>query len=514
MINPFDSIATYINPIAGAERLRARRAIEIMNSGYSEGGASKRKLSFKGWNWRGGSAKEDVEDNLPVLRQRSRDLYANSGIARAALNRVQTNVVGQGLTCHFSPMIDVLGMSREEARQWARGTEREFRLWAESNACDHIGLNNFYELQQIAILSWLMSGDAVVLLPMEKSPGMPYDLRVHIIEADRVCNPSSIPKGTVIRDGVELSNTGRVVAYWIKNSHPLSTSNGNVDASKWVRVPVYGKTGRRNILHLMAAERPEQYRGVPFLAPVIELCKQISRYSNAELAAAVLAGLYTVFITSDTPDTPFGETKEDEEEGRAAETASEPAMGSASVVSLNQGEKIEIANPGRPNAQFDAFVNAVAREIGAALNIPSELLLLSFTKSYSASRAALLEAWKGFNMWRAWMRWDMCDPIKQEWLIEAVLRGRVLAPGMFDDPMIMAAWCNANWHGPSPGQINPTDEVKAASLRIAEGFSTRTQETAEITGGDYAENIAELEAEEKLRRDAGLVPELVGSNTG
>lgn len=505
MKNPFDELVNFANPVAGARRLQARQAIRIMNSGYSEGGASKRKNSFKGWRWSGGSTKEDIEANLLVLRQRSRALYMESPIARAAVNRVQTNVVGQGLKLHSVPTMDVLNISREEARIWARQWEREFALWADSNLCDQAGLNNFYELQQIAILSWLQSGDVIVLLPMESNYGMPYDTRVHLIEADRVCNPSSIPQGVTIRDGVEISKTGRVVAYHIKNSHPLAVGIGDQDANKWIRVPVFGSSGRRNILHLMVAERPEQYRGVPFLAPVIESCHQISSYTKTELAAAVVAGLFTVFIKSDTPDSPFAESRPEDKGRNDTEADYNYALGPGAVVPLGQDEEIQTANPSRPNKEFDGFVNSVATQIGAALNVPSELLLLSFTKSYSASRAALLEAWKGFRMWRAWMANDFCQPIANELLIEAILRGRIKAPGFFDDPLVMAAWCNATWHGPSPGQIDPTREVAAAKMRVEENFSTRARETAELTGGDFEENVAERAAEEQLRLDAGLV---------
>ncbi len=59
----------------------------------------------------------------------------------------------------------------------------------------------------------------------------------------------------------------------------------------------YGKrTGRRNVLHLMCRERIDQRRGVPFLAPVIESLKQLGRYTDAELVAAVVSGMFTVFI--------------------------------------------------------------------------------------------------------------------------------------------------------------------------------------------------------------------------
>lgn len=61
---------------------------------------------------------------------------------------------------------------------------------------------------------------------------------------------------------------------------------------EWQRVEAYGeKTGRKNVLHLMCRERIDQRRGVPFLAPVIEALKQLGRYTDAELIAAVISGL-------------------------------------------------------------------------------------------------------------------------------------------------------------------------------------------------------------------------------
>ncbi|WP_162803227.1 phage portal protein [Salmonella enterica] len=72
---------------------------------------------------------------------------------------------------------------------------------------------------------------------------------------------------------------------------------------------------------------------------------------------------------------------------------------------------------------------AICRQIGAALELPYELLVKHFTASYSASRAALLEARKMFRMRREWMVLSFCQPIYEEWLSEAVAKGRVIAPG-------------------------------------------------------------------------------------
>jgi len=144
----------------------------------------------------------------------------------------------------------------------------------------------------------------------------------------------------------------------------------------------------------------------------------------------------------------------------------------------------------------------LAKYIGAAVDVPYELLLKSFDASYSASRAALLEAWKAFRMRRSWFARDFCQPVYQIWLSEAVARGRVNAPGFFDDPLIRKAWSQAEWNGPSPGQIDPLKEVLASQKKVENGFSTRERETIELTGGDWNTNIETISRENELLKAA------------
>ena len=85
------------------------------------------------------------------------------------------------------------------------------------------GLGNFYKLQQLAYLGYLMNGDAFAALPMCEQVGQPYGLRVRVMEADRICSPDGYDRlapCTVrgyevhnIVQGVETNAEGRVVAY-------------------------------------------------------------------------------------------------------------------------------------------------------------------------------------------------------------------------------------------------------------------------------------------------------------
>lgn len=108
-------------------------------------------------------------------------------------------------------------------------------------------------------------------------------------------------------------------------------------------------------------------------------------------------------------------------------------------------------------------------------------------------------------MRRTWFSRDFCQPVYEAWLTEAIVRGRVQAPGFFSDPVKRAAWCNSEWFGPVMGVLDPVKEAQSAQLRILFGLSTREKEAAEMTGTSWDENIERL-AIENSRLSAHKLP--------
>lgn len=518
-MNIIDKFVEAVNPSAALRRQNDRIKLELIrsfkNSGYDESGASRNKNSMRGWLASSKSPQEDIDRNIPILRQRSRSLYMSAPLAVSAIKTNRTNIVGEGLRLKSTIDAAFLRMTPEAAAEWQRNTEREFELWADSKFCDSTRVNNFYEIQQVACLSWLMNGDACALVEYERpTPAFPYGLRVHLIEADRVSTPhtsgtavnlyaTESTTGNRIFNGVEVTDAGRVVAYHICSTYPNSQLRA---AKKWQRVKAFGdKTGTPNVLMIFEAERAEQYRGVPYLAPVIESLKQLTRYGEAEMMAAVINGFFTVFITSEGNTGEMGFTGVLDDEDRVSDDDLNYELGPGMVNVLKPGEKIDIADAKRPSSNFDAFTTALAKYVGAALEIPVELLIKSFNSSYSASRAALLEAWKAFRMKRKWLAADFCQPLYEIFLTEAIANGRIKAPGFFLDPAIKKAYCRAQWNGPAPGMLDPVKEATAAEKRIAIGVSTRQRESIEMTGTDFDANVAQLARENQLMKEAGLV---------
>ncbi len=455
-----------------------------------------------------GSPRDDIDANNRTLRQRARMLYMAAPIATSAIKTNRTNVVGVGLQLKSRVDREILGMDQDVADAWQAKTEREFALWAKrKRACDATGVNDFAAMQQLALASWLVSGDVfAVVKQYDPTPLMPYSLRIHLIEADRIATPASggifspmlattgkAANGNTIYDGVEVNADGMIEAYHIRSNYPLELGTAS---TKWTRVQAYGdRTGLPNILHIMDSERPDQYRGVSYLAQVIEPLLQLRRYTESELTAAVVESFFTAFIRTETnpSENPFNEVGSSLPD--VSDDPNEYEMGPGQINIMQPGEDVTFADPKRPSSGFDAFVRSISEQIGAALEIPADLLLKAFDASYSASRAALLEAWKAFKMRREWFVTDFCVPIYEIWMAEAVARGRINAPGFFVDPALRTAYLGAEWIGPSQGQLDPVKEITAEILAVGEGFSTREQSTIRLNGGQWDANVDQLARE-------------------
>ncbi|MGO4369630.1 phage portal protein [Paenibacillus sp. MCAF20] len=521
-MNAFDRLIGFVAPTWAEKRAVARteaakhEAVQNVIAGYGKGygrhGASQTKKSMVMWQTAAGDADADIHENLDKLRTRARDLHMGSDIVAAAHKGLRTNIVGTGL--RLKPAFDskYLKLSKAQEEKLRDSIYREWSMWAETTKCDAAGLNDFYELQSLAFLSTLMSGDVFALMPMLQRKHSLYDLRINLIEADRCDTPTTqaLIDADRVQSGVEVDGDGMVIAYHFSNHHP-GNNRTLVSPKDWVRVEKYGDlTGRLNVIHLFEAERPGQRRGIPIIAPIIESLKQLDQYTEAELMAAVISAMYTVFVKSPAEEDDYmqgmeaPETDNQYQEPIPGTGGDNVKMGRGAIVYLDPGEEVEFANPTRPNPDYVGFVNAILRQIAAALELPIEILTKQFTSSYSASRGALLEAWKMYKMRRSWLAKTFCQPIYEEWFVEAVTKGRIDAPGIFDDPAIFHAYTRAEWHGPSQGLLDPTKEVGAAVTRIENNFSTAERETAELTGGSWEQNIEQRAYEKGRLADLGL----------
>ena len=480
----------------------SRQSASAPRMSYGSHGASQTLNSMVGWIIDAGNAEDNIDLYSSTLRKRARDLYAGGGLARSGPETLTTSVVGWGILPKPKIDGDFLGMT-DEAREEAEKTiAREFRLWAGNTMCDATRRQNFYGIQQLAFLSMLMSGDVFALFGMKENKRTPYQTTIRLLEADRICNPDSsgdsegtaTDSGGRIVDGVETDQEGTVIRYHVASRSPIAEN----DSSEliWTAIDAFGAdTGYPNILHVMTYERPEQCRGIPFVAAEIEQLKQFTRYMNAELAANVVSAMLTCFITSDQDDGSFGMQDAVNKEDKVTDDDISLELAPGAVYSLPPGKKIETVNPLRSNSQFETFVNTGITVIASSMGIPKEVLTKKYESNYTAARAALLDFWRTVKVYRTRFNDDFNQPIYEQWLSEAVATGRIDAPGFFDDPAVRQAWCGCVWMGASMGHVDPKKEVAAAESRIANNITTQEQEAAEYNGNDWAANIRQRKKE-------------------
>jgi lambda family phage portal protein len=501
----FERALAYVAPgyATAINKTRTNFAYRVAMAGQYNGARSLR-AALKSWLPWIGSADGDTLGDLPALRGRARDLTRNNPIAVGARSTSRINVVGSGLRVRSKINAALLGLSEEAANAWERKAETIFHMWASSKLCDVSLTQNFYEQQGLVFNTKFDSGDAFVLRRMPTRPGAVLPLALDVVEADRVGTPYDHIGNYYIRDGVRIDENGAPVSYFVFDYHPGDVTAFGLYA--YQEIPAYGeKTGEKLVLHLYDKDRPGQSRGIPALAPVIELLKQLDRYSEAELMKAVVSSFFTVFLKTETDDTGIPNAMPGH---MSYQGPNDVAMGPGTIVDIGTNEDIQTAQPAN-TSNFDPFFQSVVRQIGVALSIPFELLMQHFQSSYSASRAALEIAAQFFRDRRVWLVRNFCDPV-YDWVIySAIVSGRLEAPGFFDDPILRAAWLGTEWIGPGRMTLDPLKEWKAETEAVNLGARTIEQVIIERGGGDFEQVNAQRVKEHAARAAGNLEPQVL-----
>ena len=369
---------------------------------------------FSGLRDVAGLATEADNTDLQTLRQRSSALLRGSGAAQALVQTMLTGVVGEGLSC--LPEVDPTrtGLSPAEAEDLEDEIRSEWEVYS-------LGLNYatpyqpFAELLMDLLRESLEFGDVFVVKISE--PGRAdYEGRVQVVESVRVHNRDLATSTAARNNGVSFDAYGRPVSYSVSSTDPQWAAAGGV----WTEVTAE---------HMIHAKLPRQRvgatRGVPWLSHAIGTIHGISEYSRNEVVASWLQSLFALVYKSNTP----------------ADLDETLSLESGSIFRLGQEETMTSLDPSKPSRTFSDFFVMQLKVLSASVGLPYEVVLKSFTSSYSASRAAILQAEALFRIYRNWLVGEVVTPLYRRFLDEAVTRGRVRVPaGVLrpDDPTTLS----------------------------------------------------------------------------
>ena len=463
-------LASAGNPLISGGRART---ISRAGGGYAAPGMG-------GWNPRRiGYGEEGRQRDL--LAKRAADLVANDPHACSLIETISINTVGPGLWPQSKPNFKRLGIEEEQARDIAEQAEWEFELW--NNEADARGISDFYGIQFQNLWSMLVKGEFLNLPLMLSGPehvDRRYRLALQVVDPDRIKTPGDLSGDPNVRDGVRLGKLGNPAGYFIANPSAGLFSDGAFDGvglSSMDFVELPPMVGHRHVaMHRYFVKEPEQVRGVSILAPAMGFFRNLADYLDYELAGAIVAASFPVFIEKTDPYSAYDMPGTHQQRTPTGDTTHYREFAPGTAYYGNSGEKPHILKGDRPGNSFEVFVEKVLRGAGAAANMPYELVAKDFSKTnYSSARAALQEAWRVFELYQDWLVNRYCRQVWEMFFEEAVLRGRIAlpmkktSPGFYD---YRAEWCNCTWVGPERTNVDPVKEMTADIMGLNSGIIT------------------------------------------
>lgn len=433
-----------------------------------------------------------------LTQGRSEDLVANDWAANSGINAITTNAVGTGLKPQSHLNAKRLGITKKQAETLQGDIES---VWNEWTLHAHTrGKLHFEDLQFLGLRTMLTHGEMLHLPVMMNDPLRPIKLAIQDIKPSRLCTPLDRQFTPYLVDGVQSNEYGAPEWYWIATPTPVAGQVfdlRNLPTSHFTRVKAH--IGHRpGCFHLFRYNEDEQVRGHSVLSSGMNLFRHLSDALDNELLAQVVTASMAMFIArekgSPLPDylNDGDDGSEDKEPKRYYES-----VDGGTVYYGNMNEKPYVIENSRPSPNFAVFSEFVLRAMAASIDMPYEVLAKDFSKTnYSSARAALMEAWRIFTLYRSWLTRHYCQPVWNMVMEEAWLSGKLKfpakAPDFYD---AVPLYTKALWIGPPRGYIDPVKEITAIIQALDHNLMTYSEALAE-RGQDFDETMDVREAEE------------------
>jgi lambda family phage portal protein len=427
--------------------------------------------------------------NQNELRAKSRDLVRRNAWANSALESYVANAIGTGI----KPQSMLTNAAQRETLQTL------WRNWTVD--ADAAGLTDFYGLQAMACRAMLEGGEALVRLRYRQSvDGLSVALQLQVLEPEHlpVHLNATADNGNLIRAGIEFDRLGRRVAYHLYRSHP---EDGTLAPMSGAGNQGTARVEAREIVHLYRALRPGQIRGEPWLARALMKLHDLDQYDDAELVRKKTAAMFAGFVTRLTPeDSLLGEGLPD------ANGVSLTGLEPGTMQILEPGEDIKFSQPADVGGSYSEFLRMQFRAVAAAMGVTYEQLTGDLTQvNYSSIRAGLLEFRRRVEaLQHGVIVHQLCRPIWNAWIDQAVLEGSLVLPGYASDAKVRREYQACKWIPQGWQWVDPLKEADAMKAAIRCGLMSRSE--AISANGYDAEDVDREIASDNARADSlGLV---------
>jgi len=443
------------------------------------------------------------------VRTQSERLFYSNTYARGIVRRFVTNVINTGLNLESTPEEAIIGVDEDSLVDWSEDVENKFLLWCDTaDACDIKKQRCFGQIQRQIYAEALIGGDCLVILRQNPDTNLPA---IQVIPGSRVETPMDKLFDDKIIDGVHVDGNGVHIGYYVRSGSSTWT---------YTYIPARGaKTGRRQSWLVYGIDKREDgVRGEPLLSIALQPIAEIDKYRDsaqrkAYLNAAIIAGVERDPQTR-LKTKPIMGAASKRGETAVVDSTYDRAVPTSNLIpgvffeGLAPGETVKFYQNTAGDANFGGFETAIIVGLAWALEIPPEILMLTFEKNYSASQAAINE-WKIFlNKERARFGSENNDHIFQDWFISMVLMDRIRADGFLSamsDPSkwhTVRAWMMADWSGAIKPSTDPQKQVDSYVTAISNGLNTHERAAREMSGQKYSKIIRRLAKENQMKVEA------------
>lgn len=445
-----------------------------------------------------GSADYELREALSVVRAKVRFLARNSGTMRRYLQLLDVNVVGEHgfrLQCRVkqadgSPKVDL-----------NRRLEDAWDAWCESpTVC---GQMSMVDLLRQAVRTWGRDGE--VIWEIVSGSAYPDGIAINPIESDildETLNQIYPPTGNEIRMGVEISGSGRPVAYHFLTSHPGDVSMWNdMTRSRHRRVPA------DRVIHIYFKDRPGQTRGEPPASATILGVKMLDGYREAETVGRRLRSALMGFFTKVLPTAPSieGLADREDEDDNVFEMDMEPGR----LKQLPPGVEFSEFSPGGSQTDYADFETQVKKDLSMGLGISNMSLGMETEGiSYSTGRTIAIEDRDYYRTLQGFFVRRGMRPLFIKWLGAHVL---------MDDAAVLPSQVgrvrsSCKFRGRGWDWVDPSKDVKA-NAQALETYQTSLVQIAASRGMSRDDLLDEIADDLQALRDRRLTGQENGGNT-
>lgn len=484
--------------------------IDIFNQGYGGAGGSTTSQALAGFNSWSGTATGDLYTRR-ILVSRARQLAISQPMAAAVIDRMTGGIIGSGLK--YMPPETSEFIDETIYSDLAKYISKKFKLASHLHLLDAQGILDFYQMQELACRNWLLSGDVFFVRYKEKW---------RCIESDRCITPCLMSESNDytgvyynpethnrVIDGVEIDAAGVPIAYWFLKDYITTPLLETLDQVE--RIPSYDPNGFRLVLHLYKPVRPDQYRGIPILADIIESLHNLKNYTQAELQAAQFQSAIWGFLTSENPtydetdslsslslDEPINTGNEVPENQVTMQISSNPQadidsrrlynaiypepkrISAGQFMHLKAGEDVKFLQSTHPNNNYAGFMSAHNGAIASAVGIPRQVLECAYDGTYASARGSVLEANRTFKNYRSFFENTFVRPVFERFVYDSLKENEQFVEIAGDIAAAMSI--ESIWQAPIALCLDPSKELDAWNKAILLGLVDKDEAAQALYG--------------------------------